>query len=82
MKRWGWGDNVVKLLLKIYTELDFEDIKFYTKLDFVKIEFKKHEHFTKQFQNEDILLHNFKIKDKYPFSLDSYAIVGHLYFNT
>ena len=45
MKRWGWGDNVVELHLKIYTELDFEDIKFYTKLDFVKIECQKLLHF-------------------------------------
>ena len=47
MKRWGWGDNVVELHLKIYTELDFEDIEFYTKLDFVKIEFQKHGYFAK-----------------------------------
>ena len=82
MKRWGWGDNVVELHLKIYTELDFEDIEFYTKLDFVKIEFQKHGYFAKQFQNKGILLHSFKIKDKYLFSFGGYAIVGHLYFNT
>ena len=37
--------------LKIYIELDFEDIEFYTELNFVKIEFK----------NWNILLNNFKI---------------------
>ena len=37
----------VELYLKIYTELDFEDIEFYTKPDFVKIEFKKQGHFAK-----------------------------------
>ena len=41
------GGNVVELHLKIYTELNFEDIEFYTKLDFVKIEFKKQGYFTK-----------------------------------
>ena len=37
----------VKLHLKIYTELDFEDIKFYLKLDFDKIKFKKQGQFAK-----------------------------------
>ena len=41
----------VEFHLKIYIELDFEDIEFYTELDFVKIEFK----------NRNILLNNFKI---------------------
>ena len=31
----------VEFHLKIYIELDFEDIEFYTDLDFVKIKFKK-----------------------------------------
>ena len=33
--------NNVEFHLKIYIELDFEDIKFYIHLDFVKIELKK-----------------------------------------
>jgi len=37
----------VKFHLKIYIELNFEDIEFYTKLDFVKIEFRKQRHFAK-----------------------------------
>ena len=42
----------VKLHLKIYTELDFEDIKFYLKLDFDEISLK----------NKDNLLNSFKIE--------------------
>ena len=37
----------VEFHLKIYIELDFENIEFYTKPDFVKIEFKKQKHFAK-----------------------------------
>ena len=37
----------VELHLKIYTELDFEDIDFHTKLNFVKIEIQKQVHFAK-----------------------------------
>ena len=44
--------------LKIYIELDSEDIEFYTEFNFVKIEF----------QNRSILLPSFQIKGKYPFS--------------
>ena len=40
----------VEFYLKIYIELDFEDIEFYIELDFVNIEF----------QNMSILLNNFK----------------------
>ena len=40
----------VEFYLKIYIELDFEDIKFYTELNFVKI----------KFQNMNILLNSFK----------------------
>ena len=40
----------VEFYLKIYIELDFEDIEFYIELDFVNIEF----------QNMGILLNNFK----------------------
>ena len=40
----------VEFYLKIYIELDFEDIEFYIELDFVKMEF----------QNMSILLNNFK----------------------
>ena len=41
---------MLSFYLKIYIELDFEDIKFYIELDFVKIEF----------QYMSILLNNFK----------------------
>ena len=41
----------VEFHLKIYIELNFEDIKFYTEFDFVKISFK----------NMSILLNSFKI---------------------
>ena len=40
----------IEFYLKIYLELDFEDIEFYTELDFVKIEF----------QNKNILLNSLK----------------------
>ena len=40
----------VEFYLKIYIELDFEDIEFYTELNFVKISLKKN----------DILLNSFK----------------------
>ena len=42
----------VEFYLKIYIELDFEDIEFYTELDFGKLEF----------QNKCILLNSFKIR--------------------
>ena len=37
----------IEFHLKIYRELDFEDIEFCTELDFVKIEFKKQSYFDK-----------------------------------
>ena len=37
----------VEFHLKIYIELDFENIKFYIELNFVKIKFKKYEYFAK-----------------------------------
>ena len=37
----------VEFHLKIYIELDFENIEFYTKPDFVKIELKKKGYFAK-----------------------------------
>ena len=37
----------VEFHLKIYIELDFENIEFYTELDFVKIEIQKQKHFAK-----------------------------------
>ena len=42
----------VEFYLKIYIELDFEDIEFYTELDFGELEF----------QNKCILLNSFKIE--------------------
>ena len=42
----------VEFYLKIYIELDFEDIEFYTELNFVKI----------KFQNMNILLNSFQIR--------------------
>jgi len=37
----------IEFHLKIYIELDFENIEFYTKLDFVKIKFQKQKYFAK-----------------------------------
>ena len=37
----------VEFHLKIYIELDFENLEFYTEFDFIKIKFQKHRHFTK-----------------------------------
>ena len=47
-----------KLHLKIYIELDFEDIKFFIELDFVKIEFQNKGILLNSFTNKNILLHN------------------------
>ena len=37
----------VEFHLKIYIELDFENLEFYTEFNFIKIKFKKHRHFIK-----------------------------------
>ena len=57
----------VEFYLKIYIELDFEDIEFYTELNFVKI----------KFQNMNILLNSFQIRGNTHFFPNKLIYISH-----